>query len=336
MTQVVVELHDGESNRDMGRYPLPSHTSERLIAETHAKAVRTGELPNDGVPLEDARISLVGEGGPSPELAVEVYAGGACYSESYASRSIGDDAQVLVSGLCMSGTIPTGTYNYLPVALGSEERAGGALKLSPFPRSLPVLPELSLGEANVPLPRCPHPAVFLPRREAERLVAQAQAQPEIEVGALLVVKPFLIAEPVPHRLGIYVREAVALEEGTVGEALRLRITPAALAAIPVDAGQGTFRGGLAHSHPLGGEEQVGGEGGEEKEAVRGIALFLSQDDLAFATAFFWKPFQIQLVIDVRESEPEQALAAFCWVNGRLSRVCFQILNGELGGMTGWQ
>jgi hypothetical protein len=333
MTQVVVALNAGDGDRDMGRYSLPTHTTERLIAETHADAVRTGALANDGAPLEDVRISLVGEGGSSPALAVEIFAGGTHYTGRFESQSIGDDAQVLVSGLCMDGTIPTGKYNYVPVSLASEKRATGGLKLSPFRRSLPTLPVISLEKQNVSLPHCPHPAIFLPRRHAEGLVAQAQAQPDIEVGALLVVTPFLIAESVPHRLGVFVRDAVALAEGTVGEALRLRITPAALAAVKVDASDGTFRGGLAHSHPLG--------DADDEQAKRGRALFLSQDDLAFATAFFWKPFQIQLVIDVRESDPEQALGAFCWVNGRLSRVCFQILNqerltGAQGEMIGWQ
>lgn len=322
MSPLGIALHAEDTGREMGRFPLPAHAHERLIAEAHSSAVLTGELPNDGLPLEDARVTLVGEAAASPALEVVIHAGGAVYRKRYGRESICNDAQVLVSRLCRAGTLPPGKYDYVPVSLASQkpgEPAGGGLKMTRFPRSLPPLPRLSLLEAGVPLPLCPHPAVFVPQCEAERLVAQAQATPEIEVGALLVATPFQIAEDVPHRLGIYVRKAVALAEGTVGEALRVRITPAALAAVPVNAARGEFRGGLAHSHPF---------SAEDEPATRGLALFLSCDDLCFATSFFWRPFQIQLVIDVHESDPEHALGVFCWVEGRLLRVCFRILNEQ--------
>jgi hypothetical protein len=203
-----------------------------------------------------------------------------------------------------------------------EPEGGGAaaLRLRPFPRALPLLPEISLREAGLELPRCSHPAIFLPAREARRLLAQAAATPQVEVGALLRVTPFLITEPVPHRLGIYVREAAPLAEGTESNALHVRITPAALARVPVDERRGLFRGGLAHSHPaLSKTGQAVGQG---------VTLFLSSDDVAFATSFFWQPFQFQVVIDAREVKPERALGVFCWVEGRLVRVCFRILEED--------
>ena len=140
------------------------------------------------------------------------------------------------------------------------------------------------------------------------------------MGALLLVTPFLIAEAVPHRLGVYVREAAPLAEGTASDALHVRITPAALAAVPVDEARGLLRGGLAHSHP------ALTETGET--AGHGATLFLSSDDVAFATSFFWQPFQFQVVIDAREQKPERALGVFCWLEGRLVRVCFRILEEE--------
>ena len=61
---------------------------------------------------------------------------------------------------------------------------------------------------------------------------------------------------------------------------------------------------------------------------QGPTLFLSTDDVAFATSFFWQPFQFQVVIDAREEKPERALGVFCWLEGRLVRVCFRILEEE--------
>ena len=97
----------------------------------------------------------------------------------------------------------------------------------------------------------------------------------------------------------------------------MRITPAALAAVHVDEARGLLRGGLAHSHPFGANASEHGKSG--------TVLFLSPDDLGFATGFFWRPFQFQLVIDAGERDPERALGAFCWIEGQMVRVCFRIL-----------
>jgi hypothetical protein len=311
----------------VGRYALPTHTPERLIAETHLCAVATGALPNDGRPIEGARVALDGEmggEGASPALDVGVSVGGAHFHKRFQPESVGGDAQVLVSRLSRAGTIPAGLYDYSLAEVEPDDEAPGGLRVRPFPRALPPLPEISLGNAALDLPHCPHPAIFLPAREARRLVAQAAATPQVEVGALLVVTPFLIAEQVPHRLGVYVRKAAPLAEGTAGDALHVRITPAALAGVPVDEARGLFRGGLAHSHPA--ITKAVTKTGEAVE--QGVTLFLSSDDVAFATSFFWQPFQFQVVIDAREEEPERALGVFCWLEGRLVRVCFRILEEE--------
>ena len=334
VTRLGVSLRARDDGREMGHYALPSHTRERLIADAHFSAIAAGALPNDGTPLDRARIVLnggSGESGVSPAMDVTVQVGDARFHKRFDRESVADDAQVLVSRLMRAGTISAGFYHYSLIEASAPEGEAKGLRVRPFPRALPALSVVSLGEAAVELPRCPHPAVFVPAREARRLVAQAAATPEVEVGALLLVTPFLIAEKVPHRLGVYVREAVALEEGTEGEALRLRITPAALAGVPVDMARGILRGGLAHSHPLSDGSEAGGSGhvdGEQIAPARQSALFLSADDLSFATAFFWQPFQFQIVIDVREASPERALGAFCWIEGRLVRVCFRILDEE--------
>jgi hypothetical protein len=323
VTRLGVSLCARDTGSEVGRYALPTHTPERLIAETHLCAVAAGALPNDGRPIERARVTLNGEvggEGASPALDVGVSVGDARFHKRFVADSVADDAQVLVSRLSRAGTIPAGLYHYSLTEVEPEGEAAAGLRLRPFPRALPLLPEISLEEAGLELPRCPHPAIFLPASEARRLLAQAAATPQIEVGALLRVTPFLIAEPVPHRLGVYVREATPLEEGTAGDALHVRITPAALAGVPVDEAQGLLRGGLAHSHPAGAKT--------EQAVAKGVTLFLSPDDVAFATSFFWQPFQFQVVIDAREHEPERALGVFCWVEGRLVRVCFRILEEE--------
>jgi hypothetical protein len=307
----------------VGRYVLPKHTPERLIAETHLCAVAAGALPNDGQPLEGARVALngeVGAEGASPALDVGVSVGDARFHKRFHPESVADDAQVLVSRLSRAGTIPAGLYHYSLAEVEPEGEAAVGLRVSPFPRALPRLPEISLGDAGLELPHCPHPAIFLPAREARRLLAQAAATPQVEVGALLLVTPLLIAEPVPHRLGVYVREATPLAEGTASDPLHVRITPTALAGVPVDEARGLFRGGLGHSHP------ALSETGQATE--RGTTLFLSSDDVAFATSFFWQPFQFQVVIDAREEKPERALGVFCWLEGRLVRVCFRILEED--------
>jgi hypothetical protein len=299
----------------VGRYALPAHTHERLIAETHLCAVAAGALPNDGSPLSEARVELALDGG-SPALDVVVGVGEPRFRKRFDRRAIGNDAQVMLSRLSQAGEIPAGHYEYELIDPPPDGGPAAGLRVRPFPRALPPLPVISLRDAALDLPSCPHPAIFVPAREARGLVSQAAATPEVEVGALLMTTPFLIAEEVPHRLGVYVRAAVPLAEGTVGDALRLRITPAALAGVPVDEARGLFRGGLAHSHPL------------VSETSLALAFFLSPDDMSFATSFFWQPFQFQVVIDVREAAPERALGAFCWVAGRLLRVCFRILDEE--------
>jgi hypothetical protein len=323
VTRLGVSLCARDTGSEVGCYALPTHTPERLIAETHLRAVAAGALPNDGRPIEEARVALDGEGGgngASPALDVGVSVGGARFHRRFQPESVGDDTQALVSRLSRAGTIPAGLYHYTLAEVEPDDAGGGGLRLRPFPRALPALPEISLEDAGLELPQCPHPAIFLPAREAHRLLAQAAATPQVEVGALLLVTPFLIAEPVPHRLGVYVREAAPLAEGTAGDALHVRITPGALAAVPVDETRGLFRGGVAHSHPA---LSKTGEG-----VKQGVTLFLSSDDVAFATAFFWQPFQFQVVIDAREEKPERALGVFCWLEGRLVRVCFRILEEE--------
>jgi hypothetical protein len=326
MTRLGVLLRERDSGQEVGRYALPPHVAERLIAATHLDGVAAGQLPNDGLPLEDARVSLsgeIGDDGESPALDVTIRVGDSAHHKRFARESISNDAQVMVSRLARGEEVPTGLYEYALIAAPEEPAAASGLKVRPFPRALPALPTLSLRDASVALPRCPHPTIFLPAKEAQRLVDQATATPDVEIGALLVVTPFLIKEAVPHRLGIYVRQAAPLENGTVGEALRVRITPAAFAAVKVDETKGLLRGGLAHSHPFGAKDTEHGDKGHS-----GTVLFLSPDDLAFATGFFWRPFQFQLVVDAGERDPERALGAFCWIDGRLVRVCFRIMEKE--------
>jgi len=323
MTRLGVLLRERESGQEVGRYVLPAHVAERLIAATHFDGVAAGLLPNDGLPLDDARVSLSGEtgdDGASTALDIAIRVGDAAHHKRFSRESISNDAQVMVSRLAQGQVIPAGLYEYELIAAPEEAAAASGLHVRPFPRALPALPTLSLRDASMALPLCAHPTIFLPSHEARRLVAQDAATPDIEIGALLVVTPFLIEEAVPHRLGIYVRRAAPLENGTVGEALRVRITPAALAAVHVDAARGLLRGGLAHSHPFGASES--------EHQRSGAVLFLSADDLAFATGFFWRPFQFQLVIDARERAPERALGAFCWIEGRMVRACFRILEEE--------
>lgn len=322
MTRLGVLLRERESGQEVGRYVLPPHVAERLIAATHFDAIAAGQLPNDGLPLEEARVSLSGEignDGESPALDVAIRVGDAAHHKRFGRQSIANDAQVTVSRLVQGKEIPGGLYEYALIP-PPEEAATTGLRVRPFPRALPVFPALSLRNASVALPRCAHPTIFLPGSEAQRLVDQATATPDVEIGALLVVTPFLAVEAVPHRLGIYVRRAAPLGNGTVGEALRVRISPAALAAVRVDETRGLLRGGLAHSHPFSADDSENGQ--------RGSVLFLSPDDLGFATSFFWRPFQFQLVIDAGERDPERALGAFCWIEGQMVRTCFRILEEE--------
>jgi hypothetical protein len=171
-----------------------------------------------------------------------------------------------------------------------------------------------LGAAGIAAPLCPHPTLLVSRESALRLVALARATPELEVGALLLVTPFLLVEEAAVRLAVRVVEAVPLGEGTSGDATQLRVPPGALAAVADDPARGRHHGGLAHSHPT----------------HEGEAHFLSADDRSLAASFYWRPHQIQVVIDPRESDPERALATFAWVGGRLARVCFRVTDGPGG------
>ena len=99
----------------MGHHALPAHTHERLIADTHLSAIATGALPNDGVPLDGARVALEGGRGAeaaSPMLDVGVCVGDARFHKRFGRESVANDAQVLVSQLSQTGTIPTGFYHY--------------------------------------------------------------------------------------------------------------------------------------------------------------------------------------------------------------------------------
>lgn len=299
-----VRLVDCATGCEVERFPLPSHTRERLIAGAHLEAVAAGALPNDGRPLAGARLALA-----EHSILVELEAGGGTYRRSYEHPTVTDDVQVLVARLSAGSALAKGLYDFALVDLRGPADATGALRVVPFARALPPLPIVSLRQAGIAeLPRCAHPSIFLPRERARRLLAQAHLSPEVEVGALLLVTPFLVAEPVPARLALYVVDAVPLDAS--GDAVHLRVPPAALAGVPADEAGGRHHGGLAHSHPM----------------SEGTAHFLSTDDKAFATAFFWRPFQVQLVIDPREADPQRAVAAFSWVAGRLTRVCFRLID----------
>jgi hypothetical protein len=216
--------------------------------------------------------------------------------------------------------IPAGRYGYSLVETGAEPGAPGGLRVRPFPRALPVLARRSLPALGLrERPRCGHATILLPRREAEGLVALARSHPDVEVAALVLAEPFRVEEPVPFPLGIRVTRLVPVARGTADDPVHVRIPPAAFAAVDPDPSRRETRAGLAHSHPLG----------------EGRSLFLSSEDKALAAAFFYLPFQIQIVIDTAQEHPEAALAAFAWIDARLVRVCFQIVEtvGDPGGNT---
>lgn len=288
---------------------LPSHTRERLVAAAHLDAVAKGELPNDGRPLADVRVAVTGEREESA-ISVELATGGGSCRRRFERLALLDDVQALVGRLRASGVLAKGLYDFALVELPEPKEGASVLRAAPFPRALPLLPVVSLREAGIAEPRCPHPTILVPREGAQRLVAHARATPEVEVGALLLVTPFLVEEDVPVRFAVRVAEAVPLGEGTTGDASRLRVPPAALAAVPEDPARGRHHGGLAHSHPM----------------DEGAAHFLSADDRSLATSFYWRPHHLQLVIDPRESDPQRALAAFAWVGARLAQVCFRVID----------
>jgi len=309
MSSLDVVLIDAPG-REAWRGPLPPHVRERLVADAHLDGVLAGALPNDGAPVRLDRFALEMDG-EQPRLRVVLGAGDATWAKSYVPvQAVRDDVEVLVAQLLAAKALDAGTYRFrcVPAAPAPDD---GGLPLAPLPRRLPRLPLRSLWELGLTTPpRCRHPALLLPRVLGERLVAQARGTADVEVGALLVVAPYLISEPVPCRLAVRVLEVVPLAHGTTGTAPKLRITPDAVAAVPVDEERGRCRGGVAHSH-------ICDDTAEPH--------FLSADDKQFATAFFWRPFSFQCVVDPRFSSPEEALSAFCWTDGALARVCWTLI-----------
>jgi hypothetical protein len=307
MGQLELALREDETGREVWRGPLPLHVTERLIADTHLAGVLADVLPNDGEPIRLDAIALAG-GESDMRLDIEVHGGGRSFRKTYApQRAVLDDAEAIVARLRVAKAISAGVYRFTLCQDGPEANGATLLRVRPLARRLPRFPALSVWTNGLtPAPRCDHPTILVPRRAAACLLAQARAAPEVEVGALLVVVPFCFEETLPCRLGIRVVEVVPLSHGTVGTEMRLRVTPEALAAVPIDEAAGRRRGGIAHSHPFG-----------DKAAP----FFLSAEDKAMATGWFWHPYQIQIVVDPRFTEPQDAVAAFCWVDGGLVRVC---------------
>jgi hypothetical protein len=311
VTSLDLVLVDADG-REAWRGALPPHVSERLIADTHMHGVLADALPNDAAPVRVDRFALETDA-EEKHLRIIVGAGDSSYEKSYLpARAIRDDVEVVLARLLADKRVEPGTYGFRCEPSPAEETA--SLRMAPLPRRLPRLARRSIFQLGmVAPPRCRHPTLLLPRRPAARLVAQARAAPDVEVGAVLVVEPCLVIEPVPCRLAVRVLDAVPLAHGTTGTATRLRITPEALAAVPTDEEHGRHRGGLAHSHPFGdmAEPHV-----------------LSTDDKAFTTSFFYRPFGLQIVVDPRFTAPEDALAAFCWIDGALARVCCTFIEEE--------
>jgi hypothetical protein len=307
---VGVGLTESASGCEVEPLALPSHTRERLIAAAHADAIASGALPNDGRPLADARVALRSEGEESA-IVVELTGEGRSFHGRYERLSVCDDVQALVARLAASGELAPGSYRFALVNLPEPPVRQGSLRVAAFPRALPCLPVVSLRDAGIrERPHCAHVPIYLPRSLALELVALARSTPEVETGAAILVHPFLLAEQAPSRLALYVSGVFPLGEGTSGDACQLRVPPAALAAVPQDPARGRHLGGLAHSHPTG----------------AGTAHFLSADDVDLATRFYWMPFHVQIVMDPRETDPERALALFCWVGARLAQVCFRLLD----------
>lgn len=300
-------LREHDTDREVWRGSLPPHAVERLVADAHVSGILAGVLPNDGLPVRLHRFGVVADA--AGMLGVAVAAGDVVFRKVYrAAAALADDAEVRVMQLVRSHAVPSGTYRFACVASATDGAAAGSgLRLRPPPRTFPPLPEVNDAAATA---ACRHLAIVLPRRHAERLLAQARATSDVEVGALLVVTPYcLIGGDGSRRLAVRVEAATPLAHGTHGTAVALRVTPDALAAVPVDERAGQCRGGLCHSHPFGAET---------------APHFLSSDDKAVASWFFWLPFQVQLVLDPRSPDPEEAIAAFAWVDGALSRVCVGI------------
>jgi len=314
VTEIDLLLRALDSDREVWRGPLPSHAHERLIADTHMAAILAGVLPNNGAAVRVDELSVeAGQG--RVQLRVAVGAGSMSFTKTFSSESLRDDAETTVTRLLAAEVLPQGTYRFSPAARVPASDNGTRLSFRPLPRRLGRFAERSLWDCGLTsLPACRHPAILLPRRHAQQMLEQARAAAEVEVGAVLVVEPFIIQEmDVGCRLGIPVVDVAPLGHGTEGARMKLRVTPEALAEVRVVTERGQWCGGMAHSHPFGGEQLQ--------------PHFLSSEDKAMACGFFWLPFQIQLIIDPRFAVPEDALAAFCWIDGALARVCFNLIEG---------
>lgn len=302
-----LDLLETSSARAVWSGPLPPHTAERLIADTHLAGVLARCLPNDGAAVRLDDLGVV-EDADGRHIRVVVGAGAASYAKRFVpGHSLHDDAEVIVARLHAGKELPAGLYRFACRPPTAQATAGTTLRVRPLPRRLPCLAVRSLWESGLmALPRCLHPTLLLPRALAERLVHLGRSQPDVEVGAVLRLAPFLAAEAVPCRLTARVVDVVPLAHGTVGTRTRLRVTPEALAAVTRGADEGL---GLAHSHPFGDEVEP---------------HLLSSDDKAAATSFFWRPFAVQMIVDPRHEEPAAALAAFVWIDGALARVCIAL------------
>lgn len=328
-------LTDRESGREVARAPLPAHTRERLAAAAALDAVLERVFEPDGSAVELRHFGRDGGGGGCA-MAVELAACGRSYRRVFGRESLADDAQVIAARARAAQAIapegqampragqPTPRAVYA-LRLAARAEAGEppacGVRLQAAPRRLVRL--LALDEAAVgPGARrdCDHALVQIPRRIACGLLARARATPDVEIGAALVVASALLRGRTRARLVIRVVDAVPLERGTRGDAVELRISPDALAAVPVDREANRWRGGLAHSHPSDGVEP---------------ALFLSAQDLAMATGFFHRPWQIEIVVDPSRASEAQALGVFAWCGGRLLRVCFELLGEEAGEGATW-
>jgi hypothetical protein len=315
VTSLDLILRDEATGDEMWRGPLPAHAAERLVAATHLAGILAGTLPNDGAPVRLDSFELGIDDGPS-RLTVAVGAGDAVFQRTFSPAVVfHQDAQVILTRLLAAKTLPAGTYRFAFAPGAPAEVAG--IRMRPLPRRLPALAETTVWDEGLPVaPRCGHLAILLGRGPAERFVARARVAGDVEVGALLLARPLLFRDALPCRLGTRIVDAVPLAHGTEGTRTRLRITPEALAAVAV--GEARRLGGLAHSHPA----MPFGE--------QASALQLSIDDQACASAYFWLPFMVQLVVDPRFSAPEDAVGAFAWVGASLARVCLQLVDEQRG------
>src|SRR5437899_1301046 len=131
----------------------------------------------------------------------------------------------------------------------------------------------------------------LPAHVAERLIADTHVSGVLagvlpNDGAAIRVDRFTLeTDDGPARLRV---EVGAGAHGTEGSETHLRITPEALAAVGARETDARRAGGLAHSHPFGPKLEPGAD-----------PRFLSSEDKAVATGWFWQPHHIQLIVDPR-------------------------------------